>query len=123
MSHFARAPSPRSLLVFQQFGGGVGRVGRSETAFWHRDVQWDNFPVSVWTESAESEMHVQWVHEWWDLMKPFSMGGEYVNNLGEEGEDRVRASYGGNYERLVALKNEYDPTNFFRLNANIAPTV
>jgi FAD/FMN-containing dehydrogenase len=122
LSHFAKVPSPRSLLVFQQFGGAVGRVGRSETAFWHRDVQWDNFPVSVWTDPAESETHVHWVREWWDQMKPFSLGGEYVNNLGEEGEDRVRASYGGNYERLVGLKNKYDPTNFFRLNANIAPT-
>lgn len=46
-----------------------------------------------------------------------------VNNLGEEGEDRVRAAYGANYERLAALKKKYDPTNFFRLNANITPTV
>jgi len=122
VSHFARVPSARSLLVFQQFGGAVGRVGRSETAFWHRDAQWDNFPVSVWTDPADSETQVQWVREWWDLMKPFSIGGEYVNNFGEEGADRVRAAYGVNYERLVALKNKYDPTNFFRLNANIAPT-
>jgi hypothetical protein len=77
----------------------------------------------VWTNPAESETHVQWVREWWDLMKPFSMGGEYVNNLGEEGEDRVRASYGANYERLVGLKNKYDPANFFRLNANITPAL
>jgi hypothetical protein len=122
LSHFAKVPSPRSLLVFQQFGGAVSRVGRSDTAFWHRDVRWDNFPVSVWTDPAESEVHVRWVRDWWDPMKPFSMSGEYVNNLGEEGEDRVRASYGGNYERLVALKNKHDPTNFFRLNANITPT-
>jgi FAD/FMN-containing dehydrogenase len=122
VDHFARVPSPRSLLIFQQFGGAVGRVARSETAFWHRDVQWDNFAVSVWTDPGESEAQKRWVREWWDLMGPFSMGGEYVNNLGEEGEDRVRASYGGNYERLVTLKNKYDPTNFFRLNANIAPS-
>jgi FAD/FMN-containing dehydrogenase len=121
VSHFASVPSPRSLLIFQQFGGAVGRVGRSETAFWHRDVQWDNFPVSIWTDPSESQAQKKWVREWWDLMKSFSMGGEYVNNLGEEGEDRVRASYGGNYARLVALKNKYDPTNFFRLNANISP--
>ncbi len=121
--HFAKVPSPRSLLIFQQYGGAVGRVGRSETAFWHRDVEWDNFAVSVSADPAESETQVQWVREWWDLMKPFSLGGEYVNNLGEEGEDHVRASYGGNYERLITLKNKYDPTNFFRLNANIRPTL
>jgi hypothetical protein len=123
VSHFARVPSPLSTLVFQQFGGAVGRVGRSETAFWHRDVQWDNFATSAWIDPAETEHQVQWVREWWELMKPFSMAGEYVNNLGEEGDDRVRASYGENYERLVALKNTYDPSNVFRLNANIPPTV
>ena len=122
VSHFARAPSPRSLIVFQQFGGAVSRVDRSETAFRHRNAQYDNFPASVWTDPRESEMHKQWVREWWGIMSPFSIGAEYVNNLGEEGEDRVRAAYGDNYERLVALKNKYDPTNFFRLNANIQPS-
>jgi hypothetical protein len=66
-------------------------------------------------------MQQQWVREWWDMTSPFSIGAEYVNNLGEEGEERVRAAYGDNYERLVALKNKYDPSNFFRLNANIQP--
>ncbi len=123
VNHFAKVPSPRSLVVFQQFGGAVSRVGRSETAFWHRDVQYDNICASVWTGPADSETQVPWVREWWDLMKPFSIGGEYVNNLGEEGEDRVRSAYGANYERLVVLKNTYDPDNFFRLNANIKPTL
>ena len=108
VSHFDKVPSPRSTLIFQQFGGAFGRVGRSETAFWHRDVQWDNFATSAWTEPAESDAQLQWVREWWNLMRPFSMGGEYANNLAEE-EDRVQASYGGNYERLVALKTKYDP--------------
>ena len=122
-SHFARVPSSRSLIAFQQFGGAVSRTAHSETAFRHRNAQYDNFAASVWADPRESEMHRQWVREWWDLMSPFSIGAEYVNNLGEEGEDRVRAAYGDNYERLVALKNKYDPTNFFRLNANIEPSV
>jgi len=121
VSHFASAPSPRSLIAFQQFGGAVSRVAHSETAFRHRDVQYDNFAASIWTDPRESEMQQQWVREWWDMMSPCSIGAEYVNNLGEEGEERVRAAYGDNYERLVALKNKYDPTNFFRLNANIRP--
>jgi FAD/FMN-containing dehydrogenase len=122
VSHFASVPSPRSLIVFQQFGGAVSRVAHSETAFRHRNAQYDNFAASIWTDPRESEMHEQWVREWWDMMSPFSIGAEYVNNLGEEGEDRVRAAYGDNYERLVVLKNKYDPTNFFRLNANIQPS-
>ena len=123
VSHFARVPSPRSLIVFQQFGGAVSRVAHSETAFRHRNAQYDNFAASIWTDPRDVDMHQQWVREWWDMMNSFSIGAEYVNNLGEEGEDRVRAAYGDNYERLVALKNKYDPTNFFRLNANIQPSV
>jgi len=121
VDHFARVPSPRSLIAFQQFGGAVSRVAPSDTAFRHRNAQYDNFAASVWTDPRESEMHRRWVREWRELMSPFSIGAEYVNNLGEEGEDRVRASYGENYERLVALKTTYDATNFFRLNANIQP--
>ena len=56
-------------------------------------------------------------------MQPFTAGGVYVNYLGEEGADRIKAAYGPNYNRLVALKNKYDPTNFFRLNQNIKPMV
>jgi hypothetical protein len=122
VSHFASAPSPRSIIAFQQFGGAVGRVAHAETAFRHRDVQYDNFAASIWTDPRESGMQQRWVREWWDMMGPFSMGAEYVNNLGEEGEERVRAAYGDNYDRLVALKNKYDNTNFFRLNANIQPS-
>lgn len=123
VSHFATVPSPRSVVVFQQYGGAVSRVGQTATAFNHRAAQYDFIPTSIWTDPAESERQMIWVRTLWDTMKPFSTGGEYVNNLGEEGEDRVRAAYGDNYERLVALKNKYDPTNFFRLNANIKPTV
>lgn len=120
--HFASVPSPRSLIGFQQFGGAVSRVGRSETAFRHRQAQYDNFAASVWTDRGELEKHQRWVRQWWELMAPFSIGAEYVNNLGEEGEDRVRAAYGENYGRLVSLKDQYDPANFFRLNANIRPS-
>jgi FAD/FMN-containing dehydrogenase len=123
LSHFATVPSPRSVVAFQQYGGAVSRVSPTATAFSHRESQYDFIPTAIWTDPAESEKQMTWVRSLWETMKPFSSGGEYVNNLGEEGEDRVRAAYGDNYERLVALKNKYDPTNFFRLNANIKPTV
>lgn len=109
VSHFASAPSPRSIIAFQQFGGAFSRVDPSETAFRHRNAQYDNFAASVWTDPRESEMQQQWVREWWDLMSPFSMGAEYVNNLGEEGEERVRAAYGDNFERLVATQERLRP--------------
>jgi FAD/FMN-containing dehydrogenase len=120
--YFATIPSPRSIVVFQQYGGAVSRVDRSATAFSHREAQYDFIPTSIWTDPTESEKQMDWVRKLWETMKPFSTGGEYVNNLGEEEEDRVRTAYGDNYAQLVALKNKFDPTNFFRLNANIKPT-
>ena len=65
---------------------------------------------------------MHWARELWSAVRPHSTGGVYANNLGDEGEERVRDAYGENYARLVALKNKYDPTNFFRLNQNIKPT-
>ena len=123
VNHFATVPSPLTALGLQQYGGAVSRVGQSETAFGHRDAQYDCIPASVWSDPKDSELNIEWSREIWELMKPFSTGGEYVNNLGDEGEDRVIAAYGDNYDRLVALKNKYDPNNFFRLNANVKPTV
>ncbi|HYU19383.1 MAG TPA: FAD-binding oxidoreductase [Chloroflexota bacterium] len=121
VAHFSTVPSPRSVVGFQQYGGAISRVGRAETAFWHRDAQYDFLPVSIWSDPAESSRQIQWIRQLWDLMQPFARG-VYVNNLGEEGEDQVRVAYGDNYDRLVALKTKYDPTNFFRLNSNIRPT-
>ncbi|MFF8841645.1 FAD-binding oxidoreductase [Streptomyces sp. NPDC015127] len=122
VDHFAGAPSPRSLIVFQQYGGAVSRVDPSATAFRPRNAQYDNFAASIWTGPGEQlRTQTQWVRRWWDMVSPFALEAEYVNNLGDVGEERVRAAYGGNYERLVSLKNTYDPANFFRLNANIRP--
>ena len=100
----------------------MSRVGPSETAYRHRNAQYDAFAASVWVDPEEIATQKEWARQWWDQTAPFGIGAEYVNNLGEEGADRVRAAYGDNYERLVALKNEYDPRNFFRLNANIDPS-
>jgi FAD/FMN-containing dehydrogenase len=121
VAHFATVPSPRSLVAFQQYGGAVSRVSLTDTAFGHREAQYNFIPASVWINPAESERHLHWAREAWDLMKPFATGGVYVNNLAEEDEDQVRAAYGPHYERLVVLKKKYDPHNFFRLNANIRP--
>jgi hypothetical protein len=121
-NHFALVPSPQSVIVFQQYGGAVSRVDRTATAFSHRDAQYDFIPTSVWTDEASSEQQMNWVRNLWQTMQPFSTGGEYVNNLGDEGDDRIAAAYGANHARLVTLKDKYDPRNFFRLNANIRPS-
>jgi FAD/FMN-containing dehydrogenase len=90
--------------------------------FNHRASPYDLVIMPMWTDAAESEKHIRWADELWKTMQPFSSGGVYVNYLGDEGEDRVKAGYGTNYQRLVALKNKYDPTNLFRFNQNIVPT-
>ena len=80
VSHFATAPSPRCAVGFQQYGGAVSRVGRTETAFSHRDARYDFIPTSIWSDPRESETLMQWSRDLWEMMKPFSTGGEYVNN-------------------------------------------
>ncbi len=74
-------------------------------------------------EASEEEEHLEWARKLQKGVHPFAEGGVYTNFLGDEGEEQIRASYGINYKPLVALKNKYDPTNFFRYNQNIKPTV
>jgi FAD binding domain/Berberine and berberine like len=120
---YATAPSVMSLAVLQQVGGAIARVPMSETAYGNRDAAYDCFPIAIWEDPANDEANIRWARELWTAMRRFSTGGVYANNLGDEGEDRVRAAYGDNYRRLVALKNKYDRGNFFRMNQNIRPTV
>ncbi len=123
VAHTPAVTSPLSIVILLPLGGAVSRVGEHDTAFGHRDTAYDYVTYSLWTDPGESERHIQWTRDFWTAMQPFSVG-VYVNELGNEGEDRVRAAYPpATYERLVALKNKYDPTNFFRLNQNIKPTV
>ena len=81
--------------------------------------------ASVWEDAADDEKNFRWARETWSAMQRFSSDGVYVNEMGDEQEslDRVKEAYGARtYERLVALKDKYDPTNFFHLNPNIKPT-
>jgi FAD/FMN-containing dehydrogenase len=120
---YATAPSVTALLVLQQVGGAIARVPVAATPYVNRDALYDCFPVAIWDDPADDETHIRWARALWEAMRPFSTGGVYANNLGDEGADRVEAAYGENYPRLVALKNKYDPTNFFRLNQNIKPAL
>lgn len=121
LAAFATVPSVGSLVVLQQVGGAIGRVAPQATAFVNRDAAYDCFPVAIWQDPADDEANVRWSRDFWFAMRPFSTGGVYVNNLGDEGADRVRAAYGANYDRLAALKRTYDPANLFSRNANIPP--
>lgn len=113
--------SPLTTIHIYPMGGAVAHGHATETTFNHRDARYAMIIAGVWLDPEQSETHKQWVRDLWQAMRPFSNGGVYVNFLGEEGADRVRAAYGGNYDRLAALKAKYDPTNFFHLNQNIPP--
>ncbi|WP_454504376.1 FAD-binding oxidoreductase [Mesorhizobium sp. Arg314] len=118
---YARAPNRSSLLVFQQVGGAIARVPASHSPYANRDAALDCFPIAIWDDPADDEANIRWARHLWNAVRPFSTGGVYANNLGDEGDERVRDAYGANYARLAAIKKQYDPTNFFRLNQNIRP--
>ena len=117
----AEMPSPTTGVGLQQMHGAASRVEPTATAFPHRDEHYDFQILSQWADPAETEKNVEWTRSFFEAMGPFCEEGVYVNNLGDEGEDRVKAAYGGNYERLPALKGEYDPANLFCLNQKIRP--
>ena len=118
---YARAPNHSSLLVFQQVGGAIARVPASHSPYANRDAALDCFPIAIWDDPADDDANIRWARDLWNAVRPFSTGGVYANNLGDEGDERVRDAYGANYARLAAIKKQYDPTNFFRLNQNIRP--
>ena len=118
---FQEVTSPYSSVLIEHLGGAVGRMGGGETAFTHRASPYDLVIMPMWTDPQETDLHIRWADGLWQAMQPFSSGGVYVNYLGNEGAERVKAAYGTGYARLVALKNKYDPTNLFRFNQNIAP--
>lgn len=116
---FQVAASPYTSILIEQLGGAMSRVSRAHTAFPHRDAAYDVVIMPMWTEVAESAHHMQWANELWDALEPSSSGDVYVNYLSNEGEARIKAAYGNNYEQLVALKHKYDPMNLFCFNQNI----
>jgi FAD/FMN-containing dehydrogenase len=121
LAAYERAPSLSSLLVFQHVGGAIARVASTATAYPHRDASFDCFPVAIWDEAADDAANVQWARDIWEALRPYSSGGVYANNLGDEGDERVKEAYGENYSRLASIKRQYDPDNLFRMNQNIAP--
>ena len=117
-------PGIQSNVAIEHLGGAVNRVGERDTAFSHRSAPYSFLIASRWKDQAESKKNIELARQLWKVMEPFLEVGVYVNYLDkDEGEARVKAAYGPNYERLVAVKKKYDPTNFFRLNHNIKPTV
>jgi len=126
IEHAETAPSDHSTIDLWFQGGAMGRVGADESAFGERSSPILLGIEANWEENPEDdEANIAWARGCYSDLRRFSGGGMYLNFPGflEEGQGLMRDAYGGNYERLVALKNQYDPANLFRLNQNIEPTV
>jgi FAD/FMN-containing dehydrogenase len=120
----ATRPSPKTTMDIWPQGGAVGRVPAEATAFGPRPPFMVAFE-STWIDPADNEANIAWARDAWASMQRFAARGVYLNfpGFGEEKEALTRAAYGANYPRLQALKSRYDPTNLFRTNLNIPPSV
>jgi len=116
-----KAPSELSITHLYPIDGAVHQVGRNETAWNCRDATWSMGIDGVDQDPAKAGALKEWASGYWEAVHPHNLTGAYINFMMEEGEDRIRSTYGDNYDRLVAVKKKYDPANFFRVNQNIKP--
>jgi FAD/FMN-containing dehydrogenase len=124
VERFSAVPSPYTVVGFQQLGNAANRFSKDATAFSHRDALYDFLMLSAWEDPKEAERNVQWTRALDVAIQPCLHGGIYVNAFTEDSKQSLKDAYRPEtYARLVALKNKYDPTNFFRINPNIQPTV
>ena len=109
VEHANRATSPLTGVAVECYGGAASQVGTSETAFAQRQAQYNVGILAQWTDPGQSEHHIKWARDLSYSISPFSSGGYLLNFLGEEGDDTIRAAFGPNYNRLMAVKKKYDP--------------
>jgi hypothetical protein len=119
--HAENLPTTQSTMHLYPINGAASRVKNTATPWSYRDATWASVIVGVDPDPANKEKISAWARDYWSALHPYSAGGAYVNFMMDEGEDRVRATYGKNYARLAKIKKRYDPTNLFRVNQNIKP--
>jgi FAD/FMN-containing dehydrogenase len=121
MEHARQLPTLHSAMHIYPINGAAQRVGRNDTAWSYREANFAQVIVGVSPDPADSTQMTQWSKNYWQALHPHSAGGAYVNMMMDEGQERVRAAYRHNYDRLVTVKSKYDPYNLFRVNQNIKP--
>lgn len=119
---FAEDPERGLFVMWQHGGGAIGRVASDATAFANRHVRYDTLMIMDWAMGTDPARHIQYLRNYFASVEPYT-DGFYTNDVMDETQTRVDRNYRGNFDRLVQLKNRYDPTNLFRLNANIVPTI
>ena len=123
LEHFSRAPFPMDGLHIHQMGGAVARVPDEATAFGGRDAKFAFNVIATSPDPSINDAQVAWARQMAAALDEFGTGGVYVNFLGDEGDGRIRDAYGASkHDRLVSLKDKYDPGNMFWLNQNIRPS-
>jgi FAD/FMN-containing dehydrogenase len=121
VEHANRMASPLSAVVVEFYGGAVGRVANDATAYPHRHLPWDILFIAQWTDSAEHALHRAWARAGEEALQPFSVNAHLASALDVESEEVINSAFGANLPRLAAVKEKYDPTNFFRVNYNVKP--
>jgi FAD/FMN-containing dehydrogenase len=117
----AEMPTMQSTMHLYPIDGAAHDLGPSDTAWSYRDANWGSVFAGVDSDPANVDVIRQWCVDYFEALHPYSAGGAYVNMMMDEGQERVRASYRDNYDRLAQIKSTYDPDNVFRVNQNIEP--
>jgi len=120
--HGAKLPTLLSTMHMYPIDGAAGRVKSDATAWAYRDAKWSSVIVGVDPDPAKRDQITTWARDYWAALHPHSAGGAYVNFMMDEGEERVKATYGKNFAKLQKVKKKYDPENVFRSNQNIKPS-
>jgi FAD binding domain/Berberine and berberine like len=121
VEHANRMASPLSAVVLEYYGGAAGRIPGDATAYPHRQLPWDILFIAQWTEPAEATIHRDWARSGEEMLRPFSANAHLLSVLDVEAEEVIHTAFGPHLPRLAAIKQQYDPTNFFRVNHNIKP--
>ena len=121
VEHANQLHSPLSFVVLEYYGGAAGRVPNDATAFPHRNLPWDILFIAQWTDPEQTNLHREWARSGEERLRPFSANAHLLSALDVEAEDVIKTAFGANLPRLAAIKQKYDPANFFRVNQNIHP--
>ena len=122
LAHAAKLPSVLSGMHLYPVDGAVHRQKKEAAAWGYRDAAWSMVIYGVDPDPATTPALKQWAQDYWKAVHPFNLPGAYANfMMDDEGDARVKAAYGANYERLASLKKKYDPANLFHVNQNIRP--
>jgi FAD/FMN-containing dehydrogenase len=114
-------PPSGSLFLVEHMGGAIRDTGPNDTAFSSRDANHNVSILGIWEDALKNEEYIAWTRKVGDELRAYATGGAYVNYMSDDGEAAIKATYEANFNRLIEVKRNYDPDNFFSSNQNIRP--